>query len=49
MLQLDNKLGNDSLLDMLGGASLCNPLQNPGGFGVALVIIVSGVATTGHL
>ena len=51
------QLGNDSLLnmvlypllDMLGGASLYKPLEIPGGFGVAPVIGVSGVATTGRI
>ena len=51
------QLGNDSLLnmvlypllDMRGGASLCKPLEVPGGFGVAPVIGVSGVATTGRI
>ena len=37
------------LLDMRGGASLCKPLEIPGGFGVAPVIGVSGVATTGRI
>ncbi len=32
---------------MRGGASLCKPLGIPGGFGVAPVVDVSGVATTG--
>ena len=47
------QLGNDSLLDMVlyplldmrGGAAVCEPLEIPGGFGVAPVIGVSGVAT----
>ena len=51
------QLGNDSLLnmvlypllDMRGGASLCKPLEMPGGFGVAPVKGVSGVATTGRI
>ena len=34
---------------MRGGASLCNPLENLGGFGEAPVIGVSGVATTGRI
>ena len=37
------------LLDMRGGASLCKPLEMPGGFGVAPAIGVSGVATTGRI
>ena len=37
------------LLDMLGGASLCKPLEMPGGFEVAPVKGVSGVATTGRI
>ena len=51
------QLGNDSLLnmvlypllDMRGGASLCKPLEIPGGFWVAPVIGVSGVATIGRI
>ena len=34
---------------MCGGASLCKPLKIPRGFGVAPVIGVSGVATTGRI
>ena len=37
------------LLDIRGGASLCKPLEITGGFGVAPVIGVSGVATTGRI
>jgi hypothetical protein len=51
------QLGNDSLLnmvlypllDMRGGASLCKALESPGGFGVAPVTGVSGVATIGRV
>jgi hypothetical protein len=51
------QLGNDPLLnmvlypllDMHGGASLCEPHKIPGGFGVAPVIGVLGVATTGWI
>ena len=51
------QLGNDSLLhmvlypllDMRGGASLCKALEIPGGFGVAPVKGVSGVAPTGRI
>ena len=51
------QLGSDSLLNMglypllnmRGGASLSKPLELPGGFGVAPVKGVSGVATTGRI
>ena len=37
------------LLDMRGGASLCKPLEFQEDFGVAPVIGVPGVATTGRI
>ena len=51
------QLGNDSLLnmvlypllDMRGGASLCKALEFQEDLGVAPVIGVSGVATTGRI
>ena len=34
---------------MRGGASLCKPFEIPGGFWVAPVVGVSGMATTGRM